>query len=108
MYRATAARLKLPMQGLALGGDRSWGRGLEVLKSLRRLAVDVSGDVVEDLRPLDAGGTASGTAAAPAGVPWLRLQRVIQVSIFSRRAKLVAPTLSSGDHMARHFVGAAP
>jgi hypothetical protein len=33
------------------------------------------------------------------------LQRVIQVSIFSRRAKLLAPTLSSGDYTACHFVG---
>ena len=45
---ATAARFKLPMPVLALGGDRSWGRGLEVVESLRRLAVDVSGGVVEN------------------------------------------------------------
>jgi pimeloyl-ACP methyl ester carboxylesterase len=45
---ATAARFKLPMPVLALGGDRSWGRRLEVLESLQRLAVDVSGGVVEN------------------------------------------------------------
>ncbi len=45
---ATAARFKLPMPVLALGGDRSWGRGMEVLESLRRLAVDVQGGVVDN------------------------------------------------------------
>jgi pimeloyl-ACP methyl ester carboxylesterase len=44
---AIAARFKLPMPVLALGGDRSWGRGMEVVESLRRLAVDVQGGVVE-------------------------------------------------------------
>jgi len=33
---------------LALGGDRSWGRGMEVVESLRRLADDVQGGVVEN------------------------------------------------------------
>jgi pimeloyl-ACP methyl ester carboxylesterase len=45
---ATAARFKLPMPVLALGGDRSWGRGLEVLESLRRLATNVQGGVIEN------------------------------------------------------------
>ena len=45
---ATAARFKLPMPVLALGGDRSWGRGMEVVESLQRLAVDVQGGVVEN------------------------------------------------------------
>jgi pimeloyl-ACP methyl ester carboxylesterase len=45
---ALAARFKLPMPVLALGGDRSWGRGMEVVESLRRLAVDVQGGVVEN------------------------------------------------------------
>ena len=45
---ATASVLKLPMPVLALGGDRAWGRGLEVVESLRRLAVDVQGGVVEN------------------------------------------------------------
>lgn len=45
---ATSAAFKLPMPVLALGGDRSWGRGLEVVESLRRLAVDVRGGVVEN------------------------------------------------------------
>jgi pimeloyl-ACP methyl ester carboxylesterase len=44
---ATAARLKLPMPVLALGGDRGWGRGMEVVESLQRLAVDVQGGVIE-------------------------------------------------------------
>ena len=45
---ATAAAFKLPMPVLALGGDRSWGRGMEVVESLRRLADDVQGGVVEN------------------------------------------------------------
>lgn len=45
---ATAAAFKLPMPVLALGGDRSWGRGMEVVESLRRLAVDVQGGVIEN------------------------------------------------------------
>jgi pimeloyl-ACP methyl ester carboxylesterase len=43
-----AAHFKLPMPVLALGGDRSWGRGMEVVESLRRVAVDVQGGVVEN------------------------------------------------------------
>ena len=43
-----AGGFKLPMPVLALGGDRSWGRRLEVVESLRRLAVDVQGGVVEN------------------------------------------------------------
>jgi pimeloyl-ACP methyl ester carboxylesterase len=42
-----AEGFKLPMPVLALGGDRAWGRGMEVVESLRRLAVDVQGGVVE-------------------------------------------------------------
>ncbi len=45
---ATAAAFKLPMPVLALGGDRSWGRGMEVVESLRRMAVNVQGGVVEN------------------------------------------------------------
>ena len=45
---ATAARFKLPMPVLALGGDRAWGRGMEVVESLRRMAVDVRGGVIEN------------------------------------------------------------
>lgn len=41
-----AAAARLPMPVLALGGDRSWGRGMEVVESLRRLAVNVEGGVV--------------------------------------------------------------
>jgi pimeloyl-ACP methyl ester carboxylesterase len=44
----TLARSKLPMPVLALGGDRSWGRGLEVVESLRRMAADVQGGVIEN------------------------------------------------------------
>ena len=36
------------MPVLALGGDRSWGRGLEVVESLRRMAADVQGGVIEN------------------------------------------------------------
>ena len=43
-----AARFKLPMPVLALGGDRSWGRGMEVVESLRRVASDVRGGVIEN------------------------------------------------------------
>jgi pimeloyl-ACP methyl ester carboxylesterase len=43
-----AARLKLPMPVLALGGDRAWGRRQEVVESLRRMAVDVRGGVIAD------------------------------------------------------------
>jgi pimeloyl-ACP methyl ester carboxylesterase len=45
---ATAASFKLPMPVLAFGGDRSWGRGMEVVESLRRLAVNVQGGVIEN------------------------------------------------------------
>jgi pimeloyl-ACP methyl ester carboxylesterase len=39
---------KLPMPVLALGGDRSWGRRMEVVESLRRMAVDVQGGLIEN------------------------------------------------------------
>ena len=42
-----AARFKLPMPVLGLGGDRSWGRGMEVVELLRRMAVNVQGGEVE-------------------------------------------------------------
>jgi pimeloyl-ACP methyl ester carboxylesterase len=45
---AIAATFRLPMPVLALGGDRGWGRGMEVVESLRRLAVNVEGGVVEN------------------------------------------------------------
>ena len=45
---ATAAKFKLPMPVLALGGAGGWGRGMEVLESLRRLATDVRGGVIEN------------------------------------------------------------
>ena len=44
----TAARFKLPMPVLGLGGDRSWGRRTDVIESLQRLAVNVQGGVVEN------------------------------------------------------------
>lgn len=43
---AAARRLMLPMPVLALGGVDGWGRGPEVVESLRRLAHDVSGGVL--------------------------------------------------------------
>ena len=45
---AIARAFKLPMPVLALGGDRSWGRRTEVLESLRRVASDVRGGVIEE------------------------------------------------------------
>lgn len=45
---ATAAKFKLPMPVLALGGGSSWGRGKEVADSLRRLATNVQGGVIEN------------------------------------------------------------
>lgn len=43
---AIAAQFKLPMPVLALGGDSAWGRRMEVVESLRRMAVDVRGGVI--------------------------------------------------------------
>jgi pimeloyl-ACP methyl ester carboxylesterase len=43
-----ASGFRLPMPVLALGGDRSWGRGPEVVESLRRLATNVQGGVIEN------------------------------------------------------------
>lgn len=45
---AIAARFRLPMPVLALGGDSGWGRRMEVVESLRRLADDVQGGVIAD------------------------------------------------------------
>ena len=36
------------MPVLALGGDKAFGRGLETLESLRRVARDVRGGVIPD------------------------------------------------------------
>lgn len=41
------ARFKLPMPVLALGGAESWGRRMEVVESLRRVATQVEGGVIE-------------------------------------------------------------
>ena len=46
--RANAARLKLPMPVLALGGSGGRGRAHEPEESLRRLAVNVQGEVVPE------------------------------------------------------------
>jgi pimeloyl-ACP methyl ester carboxylesterase len=46
--QAIATSFKLPMPVLALGGDSSWGRRMEVVESLSRLAVDVRGGVIEN------------------------------------------------------------
>ena len=43
-----AARGKLKMPVLALGGSKSFGRGLETLESLQRVAEDVRGGLVPD------------------------------------------------------------
>jgi pimeloyl-ACP methyl ester carboxylesterase len=45
---AMIARFKLPMPVLALGGAESWGRRMEVLESLQRVALDVRGGMIED------------------------------------------------------------
>jgi len=39
-------KLKIPV--LALGGGKSFGRGIETLESLRRVATDVRGGVIDD------------------------------------------------------------
>lgn len=43
-----ASKGKLRMPVLALGGNKSFGRGMETLESLRRVAVDVRGGLVPD------------------------------------------------------------
>lgn len=45
---AMIARFKLPMPVLALGGAESWGRRMEVLESLQRVALDVRGGMIEN------------------------------------------------------------
>ena len=45
-----AAKGKLKMPVLALGGDRSFGRGMECIDSMRRVADNVRGGLVEDCR----------------------------------------------------------
>ena len=42
------ARSKLTMPVLALGGGKGFGRGAETLESLKRVALDVRGGVIED------------------------------------------------------------
>ena len=46
--QAIASTFKLPMPVLALGGNISWGRGLEVLESLQLLGADVRGGVIDN------------------------------------------------------------
>ena len=41
-------RGKLKMPVLALGGDKAFGRGIDTLQSMQRVAEDVRGGVVED------------------------------------------------------------
>jgi pimeloyl-ACP methyl ester carboxylesterase len=43
---ARNGKLKMPV--LALGGDKSFGRGAECIKSLRRVAENVRGGLVKD------------------------------------------------------------
>jgi len=43
---AIAEKFKLPMPVLALGGDSGWGRGMEVLHSLQRMATNVRGGLI--------------------------------------------------------------
>jgi pimeloyl-ACP methyl ester carboxylesterase len=45
---AISESFKLPMPVLALGGDRSWGRREEVVESLRRMATNVQGGMIEN------------------------------------------------------------
>ncbi len=44
---AIAKTFKLPMPVLALGGNKAWGRGMEVLESLQRLGGNVRGGVID-------------------------------------------------------------
>jgi pimeloyl-ACP methyl ester carboxylesterase len=46
--RESVARMRLPMPVLAMGGAKARGRGGEVAQSLRRVAEDVTEDVVAD------------------------------------------------------------
>jgi len=46
--QAIASTFKLPMPVLALGGNKGWGRGTEVLESLQRLGNDVRGGVIDN------------------------------------------------------------
>ncbi len=46
--RKSIACGKLRMPVLAIGGSKAWGRGTEVVESLRRVAVDVRGDVMPE------------------------------------------------------------
>jgi pimeloyl-ACP methyl ester carboxylesterase len=46
--QALLAHGKLKMPVLALGGDKSFGRGLETIESLRRVAEDVRGGLIAD------------------------------------------------------------
>jgi pimeloyl-ACP methyl ester carboxylesterase len=41
-------RFKLPMPVLALGGAESWGRRMEVVESLKRVALDVRGGMIQE------------------------------------------------------------
>jgi len=45
---AMIGRFKLPMPVLALGGAESWGRRMEVIESMQRVALDVRGGMIED------------------------------------------------------------
>ena len=45
---ATATRFRLPMPVLALGGADSWGRKLEVVESMQRLATNVRGGMIRN------------------------------------------------------------
>ena len=45
--QAIASTFKLPMPVLALGGNKGWGRGTEVIESLQRLGADVRGGVID-------------------------------------------------------------
>ncbi len=46
--KASAEKCQLPMPVLALGGASSWGRGMEVMASLQRMASNVTGGVIEN------------------------------------------------------------
>jgi pimeloyl-ACP methyl ester carboxylesterase len=43
-FIAANGKLKIPV--LALGGDKSFGRGIETLESMQRMAENVSGGIV--------------------------------------------------------------
>ena len=64
--RAIVARMKLQMPVLAIGGAKAFGRAREPEESLRRVATDVRGAVVPDVRALHPRRAARGSCSSAA------------------------------------------